>query len=199
MSETSIHIDTIKVFQVLYKQFQDKQNIALELAIPKKTSDETPLQFMLRLADWYDTGKHSDLVHRAFEDARRAGRDCLSFVLHHHNYINCVDFIIQHKQYLLSQGCAELINICLFIAPLDTLEWRFMKIPQTDDDEHFGDGRYATALSEMANNIHGIYITDYMRSWNATHIDDPFPSDVNTDIETATPLFLSFSEHYKEC
>ena len=171
-----------KAFQEQYKHFQDKRNLVFKLA-PKKTPDESNSQFTLRLTRWYEPQKRSGSdVDQTFEDARSAGRSFMSTVF------SDPIFIINCKQYFLDEGYANLMNVYLFTAPLDALNWKVMKAPQFNDIS-FNDWSAVVGLNDAAKDIHGKFLKEYVCIRHALILkelsDDPFPSDDSADVKDA--------------
>ena len=175
--------DLLKTFQEQYKQFRDKRDLAFDLG-PATIYDQTPFTFMLRLTRWYEIQKCTDsYVNQVFEEARNAGRFCMSMVL------NDPTFILDCQQYLLDHGYAELMHAYLFTAPLDALNRKVMHKPRYDDI-HFDDWSDVIGLNEAATDIHQKFLKEYARIWNMladnelSYLDNnPFPLDYGTEIE----------------
>ena len=189
-----IRLDLIGAFKKQYKQFLDKQNLAFKLA-PMQGFSESTVEFMLRLTRWYEPQKRNGSdINQVFEEARSAGRSCMSIVFHDPNFIRGC------WQYLLDQGYFELMNVYLFTAPLDALSQKIMYAPRYNDVS-FCDWRDVIGLNETPNNIHSKFIKEYIRIWNMwayneiTH--NPFSTDDNADIHNAIICFQTPRSKWK--
>ncbi len=172
-------------FQSLYALFKEKRNAVFQIeSAPKKQLNQTNVAFMLSLAQWYEPRKRIDArVDEIVEAARSAGRNCINFAFldsaPSSSSASSSSFLKQCEAYLLNQGYAELTNVYLFTAPLDALNWKFMKAPQYND-VHLTNWRAVVALNEAAKDVHCLFLRNYAsvqeRFQQQQLLEDPFPS-----------------------
>ena len=69
-------------------------------------------------------------------------------------------FLHECQSYLVKQGYLELLNVYLFTAPFDALNWKVMYAPKFKDVD-FDNWSDVIGLNETAKNIHSKFLIEY--------------------------------------
>jgi len=151
---------------------------------PKKTLEQTNVQFLLSVCRWYEPHKRSnDEIDQVVDSARRSGRVCLYYALSD-------DALTNHHFYafLLKQGFAELTNVYLFTAPLDALNWKVMQAPKFQDVT-WSKWTAVARLNDAAKDIHCRFLDEYVHVKKSNPIEDPFPTADMNEVSEEICLF----------